>query len=279
MIDTLSLIINVIAALKIKHKKEVNRRVNEDIKKAIDIRMKNFKGNQKLMISSVLDRSKKHLSVEKVVVSKGEREYLYNDPEDVKRLMIEHFSIIAGKDVTNKVIHDYMVKDHLMEMDSDINPRLIENNDGEKVIFDPVEAWTQQYVPKSNIENADSKNYIYTGLMNLPTDKEWDQILSHLANNKATGMTEISNKMLKQLPPIGKKILFRMLNKVWLNRELPKEWKIAVIFPIAKPKPFNNILANTRPITLLETARKMLTTLMNERLVSILSNNQVLSTS
>jgi hypothetical protein len=57
---------------------------------------------------------------------------------------------------------------------------------------------------------------------------------------------------------------------------IPSQWKEALIYPIPKPKPFNAQLINTRPITLLDTVRKCLISLLNRRLTNILKEHDVL---
>ena len=53
-------------------------------------------------------------------------------------------------------------------------------------------------------------------------------------------------------------------------------WKDATIYPIPKQYDWNCYLNNTRPITLLDTARKIMTKILNRRLGAILANNNVL---
>ncbi|CAB4388311.1 unnamed protein product [Rhizophagus irregularis] len=84
-------------------------------------------------------------------------------------------------------------------------------------------------------------------LMVEPTNDELNEALNKLSNNKASGPTEI-----------------------------PLEWKYANVYPIPKPKPWGCQLVNTRPITLLETARKLMVSIMNARLSTILQKNKIL---
>ena len=57
---------------------------------------------------------------------------------------------------------------------------------------------------------------------------------------------------------------------------IPSHWKDATIYPIPKPYDWNCYLNNTRPITLLDTARKIMTKILNRRLGAILANNNIL---
>lgn len=58
--------------------------------------------------------------------------------------------------------------------------------------------------------------------------------------------------------------------------DIPEDWRLASIAPIPKPHEFDALLKNTRPITLLETAQKLLVKIINNRLFNILSKHGVL---
>src|SRR5436853_727538 len=57
---------------------------------------------------------------------------------------------------------------------------------------------------------------------------------------------------------------------------VPSAWRDASVYPIPKPTEWHCFLKNTRPITLFETARKLLTKLMYRRLSAILVQYKVL---
>jgi hypothetical protein len=57
---------------------------------------------------------------------------------------------------------------------------------------------------------------------------------------------------------------------------IPLEWKKATIYPIPKPKDWECKLNNTRPITLLETTRKVLIKIITKRLNSFLAKHNIL---
>ena len=58
---------------------------------------------------------------------------------------------------------------------------------------------------------------------------------------------------------------------------VPIEWKEATVYPIPKPHDWECQLKNTRPITLLETARKLMVKILNQRLSSIFFKHNVLT--
>ncbi|CAB4397484.1 unnamed protein product [Rhizophagus irregularis] len=113
-------------------------------------------------------------------------------------------------------------------------------------------------------------------LMVEPTNDELNEALNKLSNNKASGPTGISNEMLKHTSPEFKEIIRKLIILIFNNQEIPLEWKYANVYPIPKPKPWGCQLVNTRPITLLETARKLMVSIMNARLSTILQKNKIL---
>jgi pyoverdine/dityrosine biosynthesis protein Dit1 len=63
---------------------------------------------------------------------------------------------------------------------------------------------------------------------------------------------------------------------IFNQQEIPVEWKNAYIYPIPKPKPWGSRLINTRPITLLDTARKLMMSILTQRLMKIFVEFNVL---
>ena len=53
-------------------------------------------------------------------------------------------------------------------------------------------------------------------------------------------------------------------------------WKKGLIYPISKPVDWNKELAKTRPITLIETARKLMTKIITQRLMKVLQEKNIL---
>lgn len=57
----------------------------------------------------------------------------------------------------------------------------------------------------------------------------------------------------------------------------PAEWKWNRIFPIPKPKLYNNELRNTRPIMLIDNIRKTFMKMLNARLVRVIKRYNILT--
>src|ERR1041385_4928624 len=131
--------------------------------------------------------------------------------------------------------------------------------------------WRSEYSPLPHIDDS-----IYDALLFAPTDKEWASTLKSLPNGKAAGISGIPYELLKHLPNEALKYLKDIVSLYFASSHIPSEWKEATIYPIPKPQEWHCYLKNTRPITLLDTARKLMTRIMNKRLSTILSQHKVM---
>ncbi|GES87807.1 hypothetical protein GLOIN_2v1472692 [Rhizophagus clarus] len=86
---------------------------------------------------------------------------------------------------------------------------------------------------------------IYSDIMNLPSKDKWLDIIRNTPNGKAAGPSGICNEMLKHLSDDCHDVLYCLICKIIEFGNLPKQWKQATVFPIAKPKPFNCKLSNS----------------------------------
>src|SRR4051812_44468669 len=167
---------------------------------------------------------------------------LETDPVKVKELANDHFKTIAG-------------------IPPSTPPTIDEMSD----------RWQLAYLPSDEINPT-----IYKDLLAPPTDEEWKEAIKNLSNNKAAGLSGIPYDLIKQLPEEASLYLKLLITECFDLEEIPSHWKDATIYPIPKPYDWNCYLSNTRPITLLDTARKIMTRIMNKRLSSILAANHVL---
>ncbi|CAB4423746.1 unnamed protein product [Rhizophagus irregularis] len=127
--------------------------------------------------------------------------------------------------------------------------------------------WIDQYSPR---------DYIYDGLMDHITQEEIMYHIFLLPNGKASGPSRVSYEMIKHSSSEMKTYIKDYLNECLTLKKIPKEWKIADLYPIPKPKPWACRLVNTRPIVLLETMRKLLVSILNRRCSKIFKGNNVL---
>src|SRR5262249_12383232 len=117
---------------------------------------------------------------------------------------------------------------------------------------------------------------MYSNLLEEITEIEVIENLKSLADNKATGPSKISNEMLKHLNNEMLGAIRELMNDCLSSGKIPAFWKMANIYPISKPKEWNHDLNNTRPITLLDTIRKVYVKILNNRLAKIFVENSIL---
>jgi hypothetical protein len=97
--------------------------------------------------------------------------------------------------------------------------------------------------------------------MDMLTPISMDELISVLNSlplHKAAGPSGITYEMLKLLPDIGCSALLDLCNQYFLQSDIPGDWQMANIYLILKLHELEDLLKNTRPITLLEIARKLL---------------------
>ena len=82
--------------------------------------------------------------------------------------------------------------------------------------------------------------------------------------------------MLQHLGEHAQKILWFFVSACLRLNDIPDAWREANIYPIPKPTPWGCQLTNTRPITLLDTTRKAMIRLLNNRLSKIMSEHHIL---
>src|SRR5215213_437953 len=112
--------------------------------------------------------------------------------------------------------------------------------------------------------------------MKPSTYEEWTEVIHNLPHHKAAGSSQITNEMLQHMGDKLQKVFWKFTCECMIQGEIPNGWKRANIYPIPKPKEWNSQLTNTRPITLLETTRKAMIRLLNNRLAKIFVNHQIL---
>ena len=216
----------------------VKRYNDKQIKKFVQKRCEDYKSDQGNMINSLMSKSQRRIIIDRLIYKENDQEILITDPNKIKELTNKHFQTCPGA----------------------INE--------EKEIPDP---WKHQYEPQQHINDN-----IYKNLMDLPTLEEWVNIIKQLPNEKATGPSLISNEMLKHLGPVAQEFLWKFICKCISFNDIPDEWKEANVYPIPKPKEWECNLNNTHPITLLDTTRKALIRLFNNRLSTIFAKYKVL---
>jgi hypothetical protein len=208
------------------------------------LRCTNFATHKAAFIASSLNRTKRCIILDRAMAKSASNEdVLITDPAQIKLLAASHFQSVAGVPPVN-------------------TPSLASMSD----------RWHRLYSPMQSVNAS-----IYANLTALVTDDEWNSALASLPNGKAPGLSNIPYEMLKQLPVTALSYLRDIVNLCLESSFIPSQWKDATIYPIPKPQEWNCFLQNTRPITLLDTARKLLTRIMYRRLSKALVDHQVLT--
>jgi hypothetical protein len=133
------------------------------------------------------------------------------------------------------------------------------------------EDWIEEYKPCKNIDET-----IYEELMKILIIEEVKDTVNDLPKGKAAGPSGITYEFFKLASDEFIEKLNNIIALIFRKQEIPKEWKEANIYPIPKPKPWGSRLVNTRPITLLETARKLMMSILTRRLMKIFKKYNVL---
>jgi len=126
------------------------------------------------MLNSVLNREKRHITLDRIMVTDHDTPYIFTDPIDIERIATNHYQSSAG----------------------------IPPND----VSIPT-AWIDEFNPQSHI---DANNY--QDLMNLITEEEYSQIISALPNNKASGPSTITYESVKHAGPLCRSLIITLLN-------------------------------------------------------------------
>ena len=119
----------------------------------------------------------------------------------------------------------------------------------------------------SNIECTNCR-YDNDEILNRPiTETEIGEVVRKLPKNKASGSDGVPNEFIQATYPILADCITKLFNIIFCKGIIPMEWKKAIIFPIYKDGPKNEV-GNYRGISLLCTMAKVFTSIMNKRKTS-----------
>ena len=192
------------------------------------------------MIDSILSRKRRVITLDRILFRDPltDETTLITDSEQIKSHTNQHFQTVAGGRHQPKQLNS---------------------------------CWARQYTPLSGI-----KDEWYSTLMSPPTRDEWQLVINSLPNGKAAGPSGVSNEMLKHLGKSMANALWKLICNCCQLNDIPADWREAVVYPIPKPTNWECDLNKTRPITLLETPRKALVKIINQRLSHTIANHGIL---
>ncbi|PKC54628.1 hypothetical protein RhiirA1_476939 [Rhizophagus irregularis] len=108
--------------------------------------------------------------------------------------------------------------------------------------------------PKQNINKC-----WYNEIIQPISESEWDHMIRQLANDKAPGISQISNEMLKHMGASMKSATLKLANLCLQVGDILEEWRHALL-----------------PIILLETLRKVLVKIVTKRLSKVIAERNIL---
>ena len=107
--------------------------------------------------------------------------------------------------------------------------------------------------------------------------KELKDALKKAKTRKALGPGGITGEMLKHLGACSRAVLLKIVNHSWMKGVVLAVWKEAVIIPVPMKGEDKKNPRSYRPISLLICVGKLLVMTVNQRLISRLESNSVLS--
>src|SRR6266542_4302308 len=217
-------------------------RVQQEVKlmmEHIDRRAAMIQDNQTRMLSSLLNRYKEKLVIDRIVLTDNDSTRLITDPEEL--LCTCHLQYDALK---KKRIHGF------------------DNLDPE---------WQQTYDPILSIPDR-----AYDALLDEPSLDEWNDVVRSMNQDSAPGSSTIGYRMLQKLGTSATTELCKFGKFLFTTGAIPVAWKQSQIYLIPKPKEWQYNLNNTRPIILLECTRKVVVKILTKRLSKICVSNDIL---
>lgn len=126
--------------------------------------------------------------------------------------------------------------------------------------------------PNVIFQNENNQNCLNAAF----TEAEILRCIKNLKNNKSPGLDGVLNEYIKSTSPKLLSFYAKYFNLILSTGYVPSNWSDGVIIPIYKNKGDSNDPGNYRPITLLSCVGKLFTSVLNCRLNTFLSENNIL---
>lgn len=115
-----------------------------------------------------------------------------------------------------------------------------------------------------------------SSLLNVPiSPEEINEASKYLKNNKAVGLDQISNEMIKCAIPFILSALKRLFNSILWNHYYPEDWKKGAIVNLYKAGDVHDP-NNYRGLTINSCLGKLFNTILNNRFVKFLESNKII---
>ncbi|GBC15344.2 cilia- and flagella-associated protein 57-like [Rhizophagus irregularis DAOM 181602=DAOM 197198] len=177
-------------------------------------------------------------------------------------------STIPQKKITPQE-HHHLYPLHIRQLNRHVN----DNQSTYCSIDDLPLPWRTIYDPANHHSNSDC----WDTLQQQIDISDVLAILKNSPSNKAPGPSQITYEDLKHLHKDVLILLTQIFNLCIHLDTIPTKWRDALLFPIPKPHDWDSKLTNTRPITLLETTRKLMVSVFLSKIKSIISEIQHLT--
>ena len=231
--------------LKQKRNDQLSQWKVERIDHFITQRNFDLSSNQTKMINSILQRKPRKITLDRLIFKDNNNDTIFtNNPQIIQKEAVKHYQNI-GKH---------------------------ENQTSFNSINDIPLPWRDIYDPN----NFPLKNDCWDTLQQVIDIKDVLNVLKLSPINKAPGPSQITYEDLKHLHEDVLKILTYIFNLCIRLDTIPSNWRDALLFPIPKPHDWDSKLTNTRPITLLETTRKLMVSVFSQRLNQLLAKHNIL---
>ena len=207
---------------------------------AIDRRNLRFHEKPRTTIRSILEVQSSRVHLDHIITKDSEdRDVILDDPQEIKDATLRYF-----RDVWHA-------------------PRNVGDLD---------DTWAPFYAPRGDIDPA-----WFDHLMSPPTKEETLSAIASAPNNKAPGRSGLTNDLLKRLGPLAQSLIHLVFGACLVQTTVPNSWLRGMLYCIPKGPCWSGRLEDVRPLTLLEHGRKILFSILIDRLVAILTSHRILS--
>ena len=165
---------------------------------------------------------------------------------------------ISSQDITNSAEIANAFNDYFCSIGENLSKQLTDPSDKS--------ACFQHYLDKSQLNSMFCSPVEIDELTNL---------FRKLDDKKSSGPDNIGPKLLKLAAPFVANPLLYIFNLSFSAGTVPDKMKTAKVIPLYK-KGQKNLMQNYRPISLLDTAHKLLEKLMNRRLLQFLEHHNII---
>jgi hypothetical protein len=169
-------------------------------------------------------------------------------------LLRRHFSLCLSKNVQSISARSIFINYYSSVHDLDLENRAL--TDRQKEIIDLTEKLT------NSTPELDEKYC----RRNLTSPNEVKMVIKKLPNNKAPGLDNITNRMVKNFTHKTVVQLHYIINATIKLQHFPSPWKRALVIPIRKPNKNTAAPENFRPISLLSGLSKVAEKIINNRI-------------